>query len=213
MMKDIPFFTTENGAASLVLREIPYTARAYITLRSSMEPEILLEECVAFCRMCGAEEVYASGDECLGQYPLYAQIVEMRCRTADLPEVDAALFPVQEHTVAQWRDIYNEKMKKVPNAAFMDAAEMKRMLISGDGYFVHRNGMLLGIGRASAGRIDALAAAQKGAGEAVLCALAHGLCGETVTMEVAAENVPAMKLYSRLGFIATREISRWYKVL
>ena len=43
-MKDIPVFTTENGAASLILREIPYRKRAHIRLQATREPEALLEE-------------------------------------------------------------------------------------------------------------------------------------------------------------------------
>ena len=43
-MKDFPVFTTENGVASLVLKEIPYRREAYITLRDSRTPEALLEE-------------------------------------------------------------------------------------------------------------------------------------------------------------------------
>ena len=45
-MKDFPMFTTENGVASLVLREIPTRGDAYITVLSSEEPEKLLEECM-----------------------------------------------------------------------------------------------------------------------------------------------------------------------
>ena len=60
-MKDFPMFTTEYGVASLVLREIPYRGEAYITIQDSLEPEKLLEECISFCRICGAEAVYAKG--------------------------------------------------------------------------------------------------------------------------------------------------------
>ena len=62
-MKDFPVFTTENGAASLVLKEIPYKKEAYITLRASQAPQALLEECVSFCRACGAEKIYATRSE------------------------------------------------------------------------------------------------------------------------------------------------------
>ena len=34
-MKDFPVFTTENGVASLILKEIPYRGEAYIHLRDS----------------------------------------------------------------------------------------------------------------------------------------------------------------------------------
>ncbi len=212
-MKDIPMFSTENGVASLVLKEIPYTARAYITLRSSVMPEALLEECVQFCRMCGGEELYATGHDILEKYPLHTSILEMRCDVAALPESDAALFPVQELTAAQWREIYNEKMKNVPNAAWMAQADCKEMLQKGDGYFVHRDGKLLGIGRASMGKLDAVAAVEPGTGREVTAALCRGLCGDEVRLEVASNNIPAVKLYEKLGFLPTKEISRWYRIM
>ncbi len=37
-MRDIPVFSTENGVASLGLREIPYSAEAYITLQDTQAP-------------------------------------------------------------------------------------------------------------------------------------------------------------------------------
>ena len=60
-MKDFPLFTTENGVASLILKEIPYRSEAYIVLRDARSAEALLRECADFCRACGAEKVYASG--------------------------------------------------------------------------------------------------------------------------------------------------------
>ena len=155
-LKDIPLFDTESGIASLVLREIPYTSRAYVTLRSSQTPQALLRECVEFCRMCGAEEIYATGHPLLEQYPLHTTILELRCAVDALPESDGLLFPVQEQTVEGWREIYNEKMKNVPNAAWMSVADAREMLQKGDGYFVHRAGKLLGIGRASFGNLEAV---------------------------------------------------------
>ena len=64
-MKDFPMFTTEYGVASLLLKEIPYKETAYIIIRSSQEPEELLKECISFCRMVGAEKIYARGHEFL----------------------------------------------------------------------------------------------------------------------------------------------------
>jgi hypothetical protein len=60
-MRDFPVFNTEYGVASLVLKEIPYQGVAYIVVRDTLEPEKLLKECVDFCRVCGAEAVYATG--------------------------------------------------------------------------------------------------------------------------------------------------------
>lgn len=212
-MRDFPVFTTEYGVASLVLKEIPYQQTAYVIIRDSLEPEKLLEECVSFCRVCGAEKVYATGHEMLEQYPFYTAMWEMRCMTQTLPETDAALFPVQEKTLEQWRSIYNEKVKKVPNGAWMSAADGKKMLQKGDGYFIHRSGDLLGIGRAGDGVIDWVASVQPGAGEAVVAALGTLLTEETAVLTVASTNQKAVQLYERLGFFRSKEISRWCRVM
>ena len=212
-MRDIPVFDTEHGVASLFLREIPYRGRAHIKILSSLEPEKLLEECIAFCRTCGAEWIDAAGHEYLGKFPLITTLVRMACPRDTLPATDACLFPVTEDTVEQWRTIYNERMADVPNCAFMDSGHGKEMLAAGDGYFVHRDGVLLGIGRASGEMLDTVIATQPGAGETVVRALASLLTSDTVRLLVADTNAPAVRLYERLGFIKTQEAAKWYRVL
>lgn len=212
-MRDIPVFTSEYGAASLFLREIPYRGRAHIKIQSSQEPEKLLEECVSFCRACGADWIDAAGHDYLEKYPRLATLVEMSASKERLGEPDACLFPVTEDTVKAWCDVHNERMKDVPNCALMDSRDGKEMLLSGDGYFIHRGGSLLGIGRAGGDRIDVVAATQKGAGETVVRALASLLPGETVKLTVALENEKALRLYERMGFIPVRQLGRWYRVL
>ena len=212
-MKDIPVFHTEHGVASLFLREIPYRKRAHIKLQDSQEPEKLLDECVAFCRACGAEWIDAAGHVYLEKYPLITSLVSMTRDRESLPQTDACLFPVTETTVRQWLDIYNERMADVPNAAFMDSADGRELLKSGDGYFVHRDGKLLGIGKASGDFIDAVISVVPGMGETVVLALASVLTGDTVRLMVASANTRAVRLYERMGFIAVKELSRWYRVL
>lgn len=212
-MKDIPVFTTENGVASLFLNEIPYRKRAHIKIQASQDPEALLQECVSFCRACGAEWIDAAGHPYLEKYPLITAIVAMRRSLNGLPETDAALFPVLPETVQQWLDIYNERMAQVPNTAYMSAEDGKELLKAGDGYFVHKDGELLGIGRASGDRIDAVAAIKPGAGRDVVLALASLLTGDTVNLWVAGTNHRAIRLYEKMGFTAVREVSRWYQVL
>ena len=211
-MKDFPVFTTEHGVASLVLKEIPYQGAAYITLRDSLEPELLLEECLQFCKLCGAERVYATGHEILEKRPLYTAMWQMRCLKDRLPDTDAALWPVQDSTVSRWQALYNEKVVKLPNGAWMSQKDAEQMLQKGDGYFVHRGQQLLGIGRASGQTLDFLAAFQPGAGEDVVCALAHALTGDDAVLTVASTNEKAINLYQRLGFVKNQELSRWYVV-
>lgn len=212
-MKDIPVFTTEYGAASLFLREIPYRGRAHIKIQSSLEPDKLLEECVAFCRACGAEWIDAAGHEFLKKYPRLATLLILQREREGLPQTDACLFPVTEVTVQQWLDIYNQRMENVPNAAYMDRADGKALLEAGDGYFIHRNGQLLGIGKAAGDFIDTVISVIPGSGETVVLALASLLTGDTARLMVADTNLPAMRLYERMGFLKVKEASSWYRVL
>lgn len=211
-VKDFPVFTTENGVASLVLKEIPYQKTAYVMIRDSREPDKLLAECCEFCRACGAERVFATGHRAAEAYPFHTAIWEMRCAAVSLQDTDAALFPVQEKTLETWREIYNQKVRAVPGGAWMSLQGAREMLEKGDGYFVHRGETLLGIGRASGDTIDWVASLQKGAGKEVVYALAHAVTAETLKLTVASTNKKAVNLYEKLGFVKTGELMRWYQL-
>ena len=207
-LKDIPVFTTDNGVASLVLKEIPIRNVAYIKILSSATPKLLLDECTDFCKACGAERILFSGIES-DEYELAAVIVQMQA--SDLRESDALLFPATEETIAYWREIYNKRMADVPNAAWMTKADEKKLLVDADCYFVHKNGELIGIGKASGDEVETVVSVVRGSGERVLLALASVLDSNVVKLNVAIENVRAVRLYERLGFTRIREVSRWYK--
>ena len=97
-MRDFPLFTTEYGVVSLLLKEIPYKQTAYIRIREVQEGFFGedLKECVAFCRMCGAEKIYATGHETLEGYPLHTAVVQMRTVARVEEEKVKCLFPVTE---------------------------------------------------------------------------------------------------------------------
>lgn len=211
-MRDMPMFTTTNGVASLTLREIPYKKCAYIRIQDTLDPRELLQECCDFCKAVGAEHIYATGHCLLESYPVYTEIWQMRCLRQALPDTDAALIPVQESTLEKWRMLYNEKMQDIPNAQHMTLADAQQLLINGNGYFIHRDNKLLGIGIASGDRVDAVAAAYPGAGNDVLFALNHALSGNEINLEVASENHRAVTFYEKLGFIKTIMIEKWYKI-
>ena len=211
-MKDIPVFSTQNGVASLTLREIPYRGVAYVKIQSSLTPDALIQECAEFCTACGAETIVATGHPALEKYPMRNAVVQRRRPLTGLPDTDAALFPVQEKTLKQWLEIYNRGMFYVANAAWMTEKDGLEMLQEGDGYFVHRGETLLGIGRASGEKIGAIVAAQKGAGADVVLALCHALTEDAAMLEVASNNDRAVRLYDRLGFLPTAELSRWYQI-
>ena len=210
-MRDFPVFTTENGVGSIVLKEIPYSGVAYVTIRDSAAQKDFLSECVEFCRAVGAQRIFATGDalEC---YPFYMSVIRMSASYDILPATDACLFPVTESTLARFREIYNNKMKHVDNVAFMSERVASEMLKRGDGYFVHRDGKLLGIGMAAEDQIACVVSVERGAGREVVCALKHALMCECIVLEVASTNHKAISLYESLGFLKTEEISKWYKI-
>lgn len=212
-MRDIPMFTTDLGVAALTLSEIPYKGEAYIRILDTQRPEAFLDECCQFCKAAGAEQIYAAGHDVLNVFPLRTAILKLRCCRVNLADTDAALFPVQPQNVASWCEIFNTHMRDVPNAATMTSVKAQELLLKGNAYFVHRDELLLGIGIASGETIDAIVSVVKGEGETVLLALNHALSGECVEVVVASENLPAMKLYKRLGFVEIEEISRWYKIV
>ena len=211
-MKDFPMFTTEYGVASLFMKEIPYKEKAYIVIHSSEQPEELLRECVSFCRICGAEEVFASGHEHLEQYPLHTIIYEMQGEVqADESKVEH-LWPVTRETVGQWREICNRRMRDIDNSATQEARDEKEILESGDAYFVHHSGELLGIGWIRDGELLELASVVPGAGERVMHTLMSILPGQVLKLQVVSTNLRAISLYERLGFIKTAEKTRWFQV-
>ena len=214
-MKDFPFFTTEYGVASLVLKEIPYRGEAYITLRDAQpgQEEDLLAECVSFCRMAGAEKVFAAGHGILERFPLHTAIYEMRGQAqADEDKLENH-FPVTETTVTQWRQIYNEKMRSVDCAATQTAFDEKRIVSFGGAYFIHHEGDLLGIGWMDGSELLAVCAVKPGMGARVMHTLMSLVEGDQMRLEVASTNERAIRLYERLGFIKVGEKQRWYRVL
>ena len=211
-MKDFPVFTTEYGVASLFLKEIPYKEKAYIVIQSSEQPEELLKECISFCRICGAEEVFASGHEYLEQYPLHTIIYEMQGQVqVDEGKVEH-LWPVTKETVGQWREICNRRMHDIDNSATLEAWDEQEILETGDAYFVHHSGELLGIGWVRDGELLELASVVPGAGERIVHTMMSLIPEQVLKLQVVSTNTRAISLYERLGFIKTAEKFRWFRV-
>lgn len=214
-MRDFPVFDTEFGIASLFLKEIPYKKEAYIRMVDVYQGHFdeLLNECVSFCRMCGAEHIYAADHEKLERYPLFASILEMRGEAWVDREKLKNLFPVTESTVTQWRQLHNEKLRGVDCSATLTSKEETGILASDGTYFVHDNGELLGLGWVEDAELKTVAAVKKGVGEAVMHTLMSLVEGDTMTLEVASTNERAIRLYEKLGFVKTAEKTRWYRIL
>ena len=212
-MKDFPMFTTEFGVASLILKEIPYRGEAYIIIQNTQQPEQLLQECISFCRMCGADRIYARGHEITQGYPLHCAVYEMRAEVRVDDSKVEMLFPVTEETVGQWRQLMNERLRSVDNAATLEKKDEKEILSSSGAYFVHRSGQMLGAGWLEENELKLIASAQSGAGERVLHTLLSVAAQQEVKLDVVSTNERAIHLYEKYGFIKTAERRRWYRVL
>lgn len=214
-MRDFPVFTTEHGVSSLVLKEIPYKKHAYIRIHDVDDAYFTehLRECVSFCRMCGAEAVYAEGNDKLEVFPHYTSVLLMKGTARPDPEKMASLFPVTEETVSKWRSIYNEAMRSVDNAGTLESRDEKQILASGGAYFVHRSGDLLGIFWLEGSKLLAIAGVRPGAGETLMHTMMSLREGESMSLEVASTNLRAVRLYEKAGFLKTDELRRWYQVL
>lgn len=212
-MKDFPFFTTQWGVSSLVLREVPYRREAYIHIRDVSKGDIPehLKECVSFCRMAGAERIFAAG-EGLDAYPKGAAILRMRGQALPDRQQVASLFPVTAETAARWRQLHNQAMAAVDNAATLESRDEERLFGLPGAYFVHEQGNLLGIGWLEGDKLLAMAAFQKGAGCRVMHTLLSLAEGGTVELEVASTNEKAIRLYERFGFTAVGMVRQWYDV-
>ena len=211
-MKDFPMFTTEFGIASLVLREIPYRGEAFILIQDTLQPDELLAECISFCRICGAEKIYARGHEIVEKYPLHCIVYEMRGR-AEVDETKVEnLWPVTEETVTQWRELMNEKMRPVDNSGTLEKKGEREILDSGGAYFVHHEGELLGAGWLVDNELRLVASCKAGMGERVCHTLFSLIPGQEVKLDVVSTNTRAIRLYEKLGLIRTSERRRWHRV-
>lgn len=213
-MKDFPLFTTDYGAASLILKEVPYRQVAFITILD-VQPDGFkehLQECVSFCRMVGAERILAKGHGELERYPLHSIVYKM-AMPWEHQEPEACLWPVTEETVTKWRDIYNKGMRPFDNHATLTSRDEKNIVSSGGAYFVHRDGQLLGIGWMEGSELLALVSCVPGMGETVARTLFTTVEDDRITLTVVNTNERAIRLYEKMGFLKTGEVSRWYRVL
>jgi len=210
-VRDIPVFTTENGAASLILREIPYSGAAYVTIQATLSADALLEDCMGFCKAAGAKLVLATGHPALERYPVYAVIRRMSRLNTPM-DTDAVAVPVTEETIDTWRDIYNRKMANVLTAAHMNCGEGKKLLDAEKAYFVYRGETCIGICAGEKDTVEVIASTSPGCGLDILSALCNIMTENEIFLDVAEENHKAIRLYEQAGFKDTGEKLCWYKI-
>ena len=202
-MRDIPLFTVTDGMATLILHEIPFRREAFIWIRTVFgSVEGLVKECTGFCKAAGAEQVYFSGDMDLSRFPIHARLIYRSIDKNLLPQTTALALPVDNED--RWLEAYRRSFLHVPMAQSTPSTEGRYDIFIGED--------LVGIGQIQGGMLMAVASLKKGMGADCLCALSSLGEGDRLRLVCAEENLPAMKLYDRLGFAkdGTKEV--WYSL-
>lgn len=200
-MKDIPIFTATEGIATLILREIPTRREGYVLVRSVFTNlEALLRECERFCRSAGAERVYFGGNADFSAYPIYARLIE---REVDrLPQTAARAEKITESERAQWLELYRARFLTVPAAQSSPETD--------NAYFVYDGDERIGLGQIEGEELRAVTTLKRGTGADCVAALAAATHAARLYLLCAEENLPAMRLYDRMGFTRGRVREVWH---
>ena len=219
-MNNIPVFTVQGGTATLILREIPVSQKAYILLRTVLPgmEENLVTECASFCRMCGAEQIFASWED--GDLPFLSPAYEiylLHVEKSALPEgKPVQLTPMTPENDAIYQRIYNRCFLSVSHALSYDRGQIARIYREGQRAFLalDENDRPYGIGELHGDELGAVAVLPKyrGKGTDLAVSLLKLCPGEDLHVTVASDNEAAMHLYEKLGFHLAGVESRWYKV-
>ncbi|MBR4308426.1 MAG: hypothetical protein IKT58_02400 [Oscillospiraceae bacterium] len=202
-MKDIPLFTVTDGMASLILHEIPFRGEAYVWIRTVYgRLGGLMEECAGFCRAAGAEKVYFSGNADLSAYPVHAKLIYRSLEAEKLPGTEAVAIPTADP--ARWTEHYRRRFLSVPAAQSIPTPEGL--------YDIFLTGELVGIGQLKEDMILSIASLRPGLGLDCLCALAAQSQSPKLRLVCAEENLPAWKLYDKLGFSKEEVKEVWYSM-
>ncbi|MBR6825288.1 MAG: hypothetical protein IKM59_01945 [Oscillospiraceae bacterium] len=204
--------------------------------------EGLMKECAGFCRAAGAQKVYFSGEGDFRDFPVYARLIYRSVEKSTLLDGDAVVLPGLDATALpgaeaasipneeaapianveaaplsnteavalptrdpeSWLSHYRSRFRQVPAAGSIPSAEGR--------YDIFQDHTLIGIGQVQGGMIQSIAALLPGKGADCVKALAPLCEGPKVTLVCAEENLPAMKLYDRLGFSRENVKEVWYSL-
>jgi GNAT superfamily N-acetyltransferase len=218
-MNNIPVFIGQNGTATLILREIPFSGKAYVLLRTVLPDCLsgLIQECGDFCRQCGAVAIFVSREDDRAPLPLphAYDILQLAVQKASLPSGSpVTLRPMDETNDMEFLRIYNRCFQTVSHALSYDRGQLKRIYRSGQQAFlaVDADGSYWGIGELHGSELAAvgLLPEYRGRGYDLTLSLLSLCPGPELTLTVASDNDPALGLYDKLGFHVTGIESSWY---
>jgi GNAT superfamily N-acetyltransferase len=220
-MKNIPVFLSQSGTATLILREIPFSGKAYVLLRTILPDCLssLLQECGDFCRQCGAETIYVSSEA--GKTPLPIShaydILLLSVQKDGLPSgTPFPLVPMDENNDSIYLRLYNQCFQNVSHALSYDREQLRRIYRSGQQAFIalSEDGTPCGMGELHGNELAAvgLLPEYRGRGYDLTLSLLSHCEGPEITLTVASDNAPALGLYDKLGFHVTGIESSWYSL-
>ena len=217
-MKNIPVFTGQFGLASLIFREVPWCGRAYIIVRSVWNGKTaeFLEECRQFCRVVGAEEIYASWElEELPAEHAYDMIAMEREKAGlPLPSRELDLEVLTPENGQDYLTVYNTCFRDLPSAASYDKTDLKRLYEEDCAFLVRLDGQPAAVAEISREGLEGIAVLPRfrGLGYDLALTVLPMVPDLTLRLKVSDANAPAMALYERLGFRKTHVISRWWRL-
>ena len=219
-MNNIPVFTGQGGTATLILREIPVSGRAYVLLRTVLPhmEQALTTECASFCRMCGAEQVFAAWEDgSLDFLPHAYNIMLLHVEKSTLPAgKPVRLIPMTPDNDSIYQRIYNRCFFHVSHALSYDRGQIQRIYREGQQAFLALDAQdkPYGIGELHGNELAAVAVLPKyrGTGTDLTLALLALCPGTDLTVTVASDNDAALHVYEKLGFRVKGVESRWYQL-
>ncbi len=204
----------------MILREIPISGKAFFLLRTVLpgKEKNLVAECASFCRMCGAEEIFASWSN--GDLPFLSpayDIYLLHVAKSALPQGKPVhLTPMTPENDAIYQRIYNRCFSPVSHAASYDRGQIARIYREGQRAFLalDENERPYGIGELHGDEMAAIAVLpnHRGKGTDLAISLLNLCPGEDLTVTVASDNNAAMHLYEKLGFHLSGIESKWFRV-
>ena len=218
-MNNIPMFLSQGGTAALILREIPYSGKAYIQLQTVVEENLepMIQECAAFCRACGAETCFITRKDSAAPLPLphAHDILLMSIGKEALPHGNPVrLVPIQEDNDSIYINIYNKCFFSVSGAAFYDQKQIQRIYLLHQQAFLAltEDGTPFGMGELHENELAAIGVLPefRGRGYDLALALLSRCPGPELTLTVASDNPAALRLYEKIGFQTKSLISSWY---
>lgn len=220
-MQNIPVFMAQGGTATLILREIPYRRTAYILLRTLPPegPDAMIAECAGFCRSCGAEACFVSpgSSDAVLTLPHAYDILMLQAEKAALPQPEHpfSLVPLSPDNDAIYQRIYNQCFQTVSHALTYDRAQIERIYRCGHRAFLALNpdGTPCGMGELHENELAAvgLLPDYRGGGRELTLSLLEHCTGPQIRLTVVSDNLPALRLYRRLGFTPAGVESSWYQ--